>query len=436
MKGIIFTGIICLAILTTGTLTAQTEPLSEKQTIYHWNITEKIIAESDSNTGVQTKYIYLGNQKIAMIKKEGGEEKIYYFVNNQQGTPVLILDAQGKIIQRIQTDEYGNIERLAGKFPNEVNFTGKKLDRESGLYYFKGRYYDPVTGRFMTKDPVSQTLNPYLFAGNNPLVFSDPDGEFFQFITPILIGAGISAGTNIGFQLATEGSVSWESVARSAVFGGMSAGMAYGIGEIGQATGLGGNLGFKTVAHGVYGGVQSTLAGGNFVGGFAGGAIGNVAAHYQGNTLLRRVAFGGLASGATSVIAGQDFWSGFQVGAYNQIFNWGWHEVRRAADYYTINRLSTEAFKNEKIDPMAHEKAAWKYGRYIGDADVAAGARIISEVFFQFPMYSAQSLLYSTLTFGMYKGPYQPYSINGPGGIADSIEDVRNTVKGANNHPL
>ena len=111
-------------------------------------------------------------------------------------------------MSRINLDEYGNVGEVVGPV-TEINYTGKKRDPESGLYYFNQRYYDPTIGRFMTEDPAEQALNPYLYAGNNPLMYVDPDGEFFHFFIPYIVaafqGAAISAVVNVGMQLAMTG---------------------------------------------------------------------------------------------------------------------------------------------------------------------------------------------------------------------------------------
>ena len=58
----------------------------------------------------------------------------------------------------------------------------------------RARYYDPTTGRFLTRDPVPgvatlpQTLNPYAYALNNPVLYTDPSGEF-AFIPLLLVAA-------------------------------------------------------------------------------------------------------------------------------------------------------------------------------------------------------------------------------------------------------
>jgi RHS repeat-associated protein len=62
-------------------------------------------------------------------------------------------------------------------------FTGHEYDAETGLYYMKGRYYDPQTGRFLTEDPFAGTpfepasLHRYLYAYGNPTVYVDPSGK-------------------------------------------------------------------------------------------------------------------------------------------------------------------------------------------------------------------------------------------------------------------
>jgi len=68
------------------------------------------------------------------------------------------------------------------KNDEKYKYTGKEQDA-TGLYYYGARYYDPVIGRFITRDPVKgnimnpQTLNPYVYCLNNPLKYIDPNGE-------------------------------------------------------------------------------------------------------------------------------------------------------------------------------------------------------------------------------------------------------------------
>jgi RHS repeat-associated protein len=58
-------------------------------------------------------------------------------------------------------------------------FNGKELDEETGLYYYGARYYDPKISIWLSVDPLAEKYpdeSPYIYCGNNPIVFIDPDG--------------------------------------------------------------------------------------------------------------------------------------------------------------------------------------------------------------------------------------------------------------------
>jgi RHS repeat-associated protein len=93
----------------------------------------------------------------------------------------------------------------AGVSANPFGFAGHEIDRETGLIYMKGRYYDPETGRFISADPavgdplVPPTLHPYLYANANPTFYVDPDGEFAESVWDA-ISLGVGAGS-LGYNL-------------------------------------------------------------------------------------------------------------------------------------------------------------------------------------------------------------------------------------------
>ena len=98
------------------------------------------------------------------------------------------------------------------------------MDVATGLYYFNQRYYDAELGRFIQEDPAGQGLNPYAYCGNSPLIYTDPDGEWFtELFSAICPGLGtllgaaldggcISAAVNAGAQLATTGRINGQGV--------------------------------------------------------------------------------------------------------------------------------------------------------------------------------------------------------------------------------
>ena len=72
-------------------------------------------------------------------------------------------------------------------------FTGHEYLEDFKLYNMNGRLYDPVLGRFLSPDPFvqmpdfSQNFNRYSYCLNNPLKFTDPDGELFFEIAAFLV---------------------------------------------------------------------------------------------------------------------------------------------------------------------------------------------------------------------------------------------------------
>jgi len=65
-----------------------------------------------------------------------------------------------------------------GEVANKLRYTGREFDRETGLYYYRARYYDPEIGRFYTEDPLRfrAGINFYAYVNNNPLNARDPSG--------------------------------------------------------------------------------------------------------------------------------------------------------------------------------------------------------------------------------------------------------------------
>jgi RHS repeat-associated protein len=62
---------------------------------------------------------------------------------------------------------------------NPLQFTARELDLETGLYYYRARYYDPTTGRFLSEDPIEfsgRDVNFYAYSSNDPVNYRDPTG--------------------------------------------------------------------------------------------------------------------------------------------------------------------------------------------------------------------------------------------------------------------
>jgi RHS repeat-associated protein len=130
--------------------------------------------EVNATSGVTTTYYYFGSQRVAMRTAAGAT----YLAGDHLGSASLAMGASNTS-QRYYP--YGGTR--SGGVPTDYQFTGQKLDTGTSLYYYGARYYDPVTGRFVSADTVvpspgkPQALNRYSYVYDNPVKYTDPTGH-------------------------------------------------------------------------------------------------------------------------------------------------------------------------------------------------------------------------------------------------------------------
>ena len=86
---------------------------------------------------------------------------------------------EGSVLHTIQYDPFGNMTGTTGAANNnQLKFTGREADPDSGLHYYRARFYDPTVGRFIVEDPTGfkAGVNFYVMAFNNPINANDPMG--------------------------------------------------------------------------------------------------------------------------------------------------------------------------------------------------------------------------------------------------------------------
>jgi len=104
-----------------------------------------------------------------------------YVYTDPQGTPLAEADANGNITATFDYTPYGST--ALGTPPNGPGYTGHVNDPETNLVYMQARYYDPVTGHFLSTDPVIPAagnafrFNRYDYALDNPIRNIDPNGK-------------------------------------------------------------------------------------------------------------------------------------------------------------------------------------------------------------------------------------------------------------------
>jgi RHS repeat-associated protein len=106
-----------------------------------------------------------------------------YPLTDAQGTTRFLTDSSGNVVQAYSYSPYGQLTSTLSATTTPYLYTGENLDQETGLQYLRARYYDPATGRFISRDPMRGTLtnpitqNPYIYAGDNPTAYVDPSGQ-------------------------------------------------------------------------------------------------------------------------------------------------------------------------------------------------------------------------------------------------------------------
>ncbi len=139
------------------------------------------------------------------------EEDVQVLHHDYLGNTILVRNPITGDACEVHYLPYGEIRNPDDSI-GEILFAAKRLDAETGLYYFRMRYYDPSIGRFISPDPIAITkaeegrmrplsLNPYVFVLDNPQRYTDPNGlwTFWEAVLTVVIVAAVVALTAVTF---------------------------------------------------------------------------------------------------------------------------------------------------------------------------------------------------------------------------------------------
>jgi len=138
---------------------------------------EDILLEYDGTNTLQAQYTHGPGIDEPIAVTRGGSTFFYH--QDGLGTVTDLTDSAGSTAKSYSYDAYGNVVDQTGTVEQPYTYTGREFDSESGLLYYRARYYDPTTGRFLQKDPigfVSGDSNQYNYTRNNPANRTDALG--------------------------------------------------------------------------------------------------------------------------------------------------------------------------------------------------------------------------------------------------------------------
>jgi RHS repeat-associated protein len=139
-----------------------------------------LLGELDAAGQLRALYVHGADLDSPLaVEREG---RWYYLHADAIGSIAAATADDGRVVARARFSAFGELRASTGDMPSPFGFAARERDAAASLYYFRARYYDPALGRFLSRDaaPASltdpRTLNPYLYAKNSPLRFTDPLG--------------------------------------------------------------------------------------------------------------------------------------------------------------------------------------------------------------------------------------------------------------------
>jgi RHS repeat-associated protein len=165
----------------------------------------QLLEERDGQGNLIARYIY----GLGLVARDGPEgPRIYHY--DSRGSTVALTNDYGTVTDRYAYGPYGQLlasvadvdldgDGTPDPTENPFTYVGRDgvQDDGNGLYYMRARYYAPELGRFIQKDQVfdgtltaPQSLNRYAYVQGDPVLFTDPDGDF---LVSLLVGIVICA---------------------------------------------------------------------------------------------------------------------------------------------------------------------------------------------------------------------------------------------------
>lgn len=152
-----------------------------------------LAAEADASWNQTAEYFYLPGVDRPVSRTDGAGT--VYYLTDHAGTVTALARPDGTLYGRYFWNPWGELVSADAGMPSQpLGWTAREYDG-TGLYYLRGRYYHPGTGRFLSEDPIGLAggLNLYSFAGNSPLGARDPfglDADWLDYSTDFFSGMG------------------------------------------------------------------------------------------------------------------------------------------------------------------------------------------------------------------------------------------------------
>ncbi|MEI7850958.1 MAG: RHS repeat-associated core domain-containing protein [Kiritimatiellales bacterium] len=209
-------------------------PLATNEVHYVYS-GNQVVADLDASGNILRTYVWGPgiDNLLSLTVWSGGSGSTptatYYPLKDHQNSVLALADKNGNVVESYEYDAWGRVQMYSSTgqpinsstVGNRYLFQGREYDCQTGLYYFRARWYSPETGRWLSKDPIgiSGGLNLYVFCGNNPVNFVDPRGHEVVYLhddegagyfghTAIAVGGDDVGWTYLSYEMRDDGTAS------------------------------------------------------------------------------------------------------------------------------------------------------------------------------------------------------------------------------------
>ncbi len=164
------------AYFSDGSRIRRTASGSATYSLHDFSSLNGILAEYDSSGAMVARYVHGPGFDEPLAMYRGGAW--YYYHVDGLGSVTMLTRSDKTIANSYVYDDFGAFRSRTEAVTNYYAFTGREYDFAVDLIFYRARYYDPLIGRFLTRDPAGMVdgANLYAYVGNNPVNHVDPSG--------------------------------------------------------------------------------------------------------------------------------------------------------------------------------------------------------------------------------------------------------------------
>jgi len=133
---------------------------------------------------------YLQGPGVDQTLAQEGNGQTSWMLTDHLGTVRDLVNNSGTVVNHFTYDSFGQVlNSTVGGVDTRYKYTGREFDTETGLYYYRARYFDASVGRFIGQDPIGFSAgdsNLYRYVANSPLTATDPSGHASVQLTALL----------------------------------------------------------------------------------------------------------------------------------------------------------------------------------------------------------------------------------------------------------